>query len=173
MSHHESIRNVLAALAFGGDLGEAALAASCFTEDGVFAISGFPPAIAEDSETAGREQLRRMYEGLFAVNQGNVRHWVGNTFFRSEPQPDRAVDVHSYFALIRVGIVPKPGIVMTGTYSDRFVFDDGQWRIRHRQCLVDPLPSHRHIAPTDALLMRLDDRTSRLDRATAQEGNPL
>jgi hypothetical protein len=49
--------------------------------------------------------------------------------------------------------------VLTGTYTDTIVLQDGRWLLRHRLCQIDPKPEHRALTPTDVLLARLDEFT--------------
>lgn len=158
MDARSSITNQLSLLAQCGDLGDPVGAASVYTPDGAFSVSGFPSDVAEDGEVRGRDALTAMYAGLFEANKGQVRHWVGTTHF---VESDRVgiQPVRSYFFLLRVGIVPAPGIVLTGTYDDEFVLDDGQWLLRRRSCRIDPRPDHRDRTPSDALLAAFDERT--------------
>lgn len=159
-SVRDEIRNQLALIAMAGDLGQPEVGAAAYTADGVFRVQGFPAEIADDGEMVGFEAIREGYGGLFTANAGNVRHWVGNVWFENDEHAAEQV-VHSYFALIRTGIAPVPGVVLTGTYRDTFVIEDGRWRLRYRLCQIDPKPQHRELTPTDALLGRLDDFTQK------------
>ena len=151
---YEQIRRCLARLAHGGDLGDPALAAAQYTEDGFFDVSGLPPELNADGRVSGRRELTAMYAGLFESNAGQSRHWIGNSAIT--PTGDGA-SVQSYFFIVRVGHAPDAGLLLTGTYDDRFVKGpDGEWRISGRVCVMDPRPEHRDGAPSDLFITLLD-----------------
>ena len=123
------------ALGRGGwayDTGHFDVLAANFTADAVFDLS--IAGMGRVGSFVGKDAILKLHTDSFAAQKDQRRHAITNIFFTDET--DRSVTAHSYLILL----VIKDGIMTvmsSGAQTDRFVLDDGAWRIAHRKLDLD------------------------------------
>jgi uncharacterized protein (TIGR02246 family) len=119
------IRNAISRIAILADQGELDEYIELFTEDSVWDLAGAPKQGRVDIR-AGAE--RRRQEGVTGPGTA-TRHVISNVAV-SVDGPDTAT-ADAYFVFLRETST-APTILNMGVYHDRFVREDGTWRLAHR-----------------------------------------
>jgi hypothetical protein len=125
MTARSGIENVLARFAWAFDLDEFEQIGDCFTanaevefDDGL--------AVGRDAVVANLEQRRAVFRGRQVVPW----HVITNLLIR-EAHPTR-VDATCFFTFFTRADGAAPQLSSIGYYEDRFVQEDGMWRIQWR-----------------------------------------
>jgi ketosteroid isomerase-like protein len=156
---YEEIRQLLARYARAVDFGDIGGILDCFTPDAYFESVGLPnEASHADLRFEGKDQLGVLFTGVYRGIVGHTRHCVNTPVIEGDGE---TATVFCYLFILRVGMAPHAGVLLTGTYEDRLVKQDGRWRFRARVCKVDPQPEHRSQIPTDVLVVRFDEASRR------------
>jgi hypothetical protein len=151
---HEQIRQLLARYSHAIDFGDSSALAACFTPDGYFAQPGLPPEAPYAERVDGRAAIAAFATTLYANVQGHTRHWPSMPVI--EGSGDDATGV-LYVMVVRPGMAPNAGIVLTGVYHDEYTKIDGEWLFAAREFRADPQAEHQNTIPQDPLVRRYDD----------------
>lgn len=120
----ESIRSSLAAFADRVDHSPIDSLRPFFTEDAVWEMAGF--------SWSGTDQiiqgLQSMREAGHAGPDAGTKHILTNT--EIDIQQDEA-RVNSVYLLIKPGSPAQ--ILSVGSYTDLYVWQDGNWKVKHRK----------------------------------------
>ena len=122
----ECIRDTVARYNHAGDSGRFDDMVTCFTDDGVLAISG-----GHDHE--GHVAMLEFFSGVTGSARSgftHLRHCVTNVVIDLESP--RAATVRSYFQ-----VITDIGLDHWGRYRDRFVPVGDGWRIEYRSVRTD------------------------------------
>jgi len=124
----ERIRDALARYTHAGDRGQLDQLALCFAADGVLDLEGEPPIVGRE---AIRSRLASVVTSLAdATTRPVLRHHVSS--IRIALEGAAVASVASYFV-----VFTEIGLDHWGRYGDRFVREDGEWRIACRKVRVD------------------------------------
>jgi hypothetical protein len=140
------------------DLGDEVAYGACYTEDGSFEVLGIPPEAPHAGRHVGRKGVAGAAKMIFSGCLGHVRHWNNNQVITGEGNTATMV---SYLQVIRVGMTPNSGVILTGIYWDKLEKIDGKWLLKERLIRTDPQPEH-NTAPTDVLVIRRDEFVQRV-----------
>lgn len=129
----EAIEDVIIRYAWAYDEQEVEEAAALFTEDGTLEVSapGVAPAVGRAAIAAflGAARAGRAARGE------QPRHLVDNV--RIVATDEDGAEVVSYMTLVLTHADGRATVDCAGTYADRFVREDGRWRIRSRRIGFD------------------------------------
>ena len=131
------IRDLAGRYSHALDLGDPAVWAEVFTDDGVMEM------VAQGYDITG-DQLRGL-AGTGEPREGGGRH-IPTTFVIDGAGDDASM--RSYVTV--VGTADPARIVFQGRYEDRLRRVDGRWRIAHRRILTDWIDSGVAEAVSDA-----------------------
>jgi ketosteroid isomerase-like protein len=146
---YEEIRQLLARYSGAVDFGDIGGILDCFTSDASFESVGLPSEASHaDRRFEGKEQLRALFAGVYQEIVGHTRHCVNTPVIEGDGE---TATMFCYLFILRVGVAPHAGVMLTGTYEDRLVKQDGTWRFRARVCKVDPQPEHQSLIPGGCL----------------------
>src|SRR5665213_538658 len=127
MSHTHDIADALHRCARAFDEADIDALADCFTVDGEL--------VSHEGPTVGRPAIHEALKERRGDPEGDQpRHLITN--IEIDPPSDGSVACRSYYALL---MIDSQGIAIAsaGAYFDRFVKDEGVWRISRRYVKVD------------------------------------
>ncbi len=151
---HEAIRATLVAYSHAIDFGRGDLLAALFIAGGSFEIPGLPADSPLAGPISGNEGFDRLAATVWAGAKGNMRHWVQPPLI--EELSEGRVKATSYVAVIRTGITPSAGILITGLYRDELHRQGDRWLIARREFHADPQPGQEGPGDDPLIAMRDD-----------------
>ena len=150
----DDIRHLLARYDRAIDFGDADAFVACFPPDGFVEVSGLPSDAAHAGRRyAGHPALRTFVRELYAGLHGHVRHCTTLPIIEGDGE---TATLFSYLFEVRVGVLPRVGVPMTGVSEESLAKVAGRWRFTSRRCRVDPQPEQRALVPSDLLVTRFD-----------------
>jgi hypothetical protein len=152
---YEGIRQLLARYCVAIDSGDVAAVQACFAPDGYFALTGLSPESPHEGRFEGRDGIGDFAANFFTSAQGHTRHWSPSTPL-IEGDRQNATGL-TYVMVLRPGQAPNTGVILTGTYRDRYIKIDDRWCIAARKFTADPRLEDRDTSSKDALVIRFDD----------------
>ena len=131
MADKQAITEILNRAGVAYDVADVDFLSSIFTDDGLFemTIAGGDPIRFE-----GGANIRKLFADSLQEQDDQRRHVITNIYFTSDSGD--AAQVVSYLVLITV----KDGaltVLSSGMYTDDFVLDGGEWKIRKRLLELD------------------------------------
>ena len=131
MADKQAITEILNRAGVAYDVADVDFLSSIFTDDGLFemTIAGGDPIRFE-----GGANIRKLFADSLQEQDDQRRHVITNIYFASDAGD--AAQVVSYLVLITV----KDGaltVLSSGMYTDDFVLDGGEWKIRKRLLELD------------------------------------
>jgi hypothetical protein len=132
MADKQQIAEALGRSGWAYDTGHFEILAANFTADAVFDLS--IAGMGRVGSFVGRDAILKLHTDAYAAQKDQRRHAITNIFFTDETE--RSVTAHSYLILL----VIKDGtltVTSSGAQTDKFVLEDGAWRIAHRQLDLD------------------------------------
>jgi hypothetical protein len=129
----QEIEGVIVAYAWAYDEGRAAEAAALFTSDGTLEVSA--PGIAPVKGSEAIAAFLAAARNARATRGEQPRHLVNNVRI-VESTADEA-EVVSYMTLVITHADGSTTLDCAGTYRDRFVRDDGSWKLAARKIAFD------------------------------------
>ena len=130
MSASAAIQQVLTRIAWGTDLRDADLIASCYTEDATFSVTG-PTGRVVEGRAAILAGVQRTWS---STPPSKGKHLITNVLVERETADE--AHVRSYKTVVR-DVDGVPQVVSSGWYQDRLVLRDGEWRIQERALTND------------------------------------
>lgn len=136
MADRQAIENTLASWALGYDEGDVPRMANCFTQDATMVMDiGLPGA---DQERMGPYVGHAEVMGLFTSHQGEQqdqrRHVTTNVVVDDETDTSASTTSYLVLTVVESNVLR---LQATGVYRDKFVLDEGTWRIRERHLQLD------------------------------------
>jgi hypothetical protein len=131
MTARAEIENTISHYAWGFDSNDMDLLVDCFTEDAEVIIVGEP--------VIGRDAIRKLYsEGRASrTSAEQPRHLMLNLAILEESEKE-ARTVCYFMGALATG--SQFEFTSLGWYEDRFVNEDGRWRIAYRKAHFDARP---------------------------------
>lgn len=169
---YEEIRQLLARYNFAIDLGDVTGWVSCFTEDGIFRVTGVSEKSPLGGTRQGPDALGAYARAHFAANKGRARHWTSNLVIEpaTADGEDVAVTMRCYLNAYQVGTGTEPKLRVTGIYEDDLRRVAGRWLFAQRHVTVDG-PTHAgrtHAFGLPHLVSALDSRTARMAKTKVE-----
>ena len=151
---YEAIRQLLARYSVALDLADRATFEGCFAPDAYFAESGLPAeSHGPASRFEGRQAIGDFAAGFCLSAAGQLRHWSSPPLIDGDGQQASGT---SFLMVLRTGVAPGTGVILTGIYHDRYTKIDDRWYFASRDFTADPQPQHRDATSTDPLVSRFD-----------------
>ena len=132
MADKQAITEILNRAGVAYDIGDSDYLGAMFTEDAEFSmiIAGGDPIRFE-----GGPAIRKLFADSMHDQEGEQRrHVVTNIYFTADSAD--AAQVISYLILLVVAD-GKMTVMSSGQYTDDFVLDGGEWKIKHRHLDLD------------------------------------
>lgn len=132
MADKQAITEALNRAGVAYDVGDAEYLGGMFTEDATFSmiIAGGDPIVFD-----GGPAIRKLFSDSMHDQEGEQRRHVVTNIYFTEDSPD-AAQVISYLILLVVAD-GKMTVMSSGQYTDDFVAQDGDWKIKHRHLDLD------------------------------------
>ena len=122
MADLSEIQQLLYRYCWAHDSRDTALLGDCFTED-VELLGG-----------KGRDAVVARYAKGYETLTKRRRHVITNTFFLEDGETEAVVQ--SYITLYLID-GEEEALHLTGVYRDHVVIEDGRWKIRTREAVMD------------------------------------
>jgi len=132
MADRGAIENVLASWALGYDQREPDRMARCFTAGAVMTLSiGGTQTMGP---YVGHAQVMKHFTDHHLIQTDQRRHVISNVVVDSESDTEATVFSNLTLVVVDQGTTQ---VRATGIYRDRFVLDDGAWKIAERFLRLD------------------------------------
>jgi hypothetical protein len=134
---YEEIRVLLYRFSSALDYGDIEAMRGLVTEDVILTTAGMPSgAEGHSGELRGPEGFVAFAESVYGGCKGLTKHINANQIITGDGD---TASMQSYVSVFRAGVVPEAGILLTGTWFDELVRQDGVWKFAKRHVVADPV----------------------------------